>query len=57
MTDTDPVTISCTHCGNPIVTVKRSTAQAFGGGTWVCADRKCYEQRMAAKAASEGRMV
>ena len=57
MTDDEPVTITCDHCGNPIVTVKRSTAEAFGGGTWACASRACYDKRAAARASAEGRLA
>lgn len=53
----EPVTITCSICGNPIVTVTRTTAEAFSSGAWVCSNRKCHEKRKADQAGAEGRLV
>lgn len=57
MTEAEPVTITCSHCGGVIVTVPKRAADAFASGTWACASRACYDKRAAARTEAEGRLV
>lgn len=47
---TEPVTITCSVCGHPILTVSRTVAEAFSRAPWVCSNRRCHDKRLTEQA-------
>jgi hypothetical protein len=54
---TEPVTIRCAACGEVMLTVSRTTTEAFSSGSWLCSAEACHHKRAAARAAAEGRLT